>query len=288
MPTNGFPARRRVTKGLLPMTTITRDWTVARRGTDTSGRGIFASAFFWFVWLRMLADPRLDAFRDRIVVVQGPWMIKNGGGAVASAGYHDRGGCIDVRTWNLTLAEQAILWAVAAEYGFWFWKRDLAPAHGGMDEHGHAIAGWDHDLASGAAIQWTQARNGRDGLASNGPDYMVRRGPLVEFPPDQLLQEDDMFSDADRSTLNRIERGLGTFRSNELERDKRAAEKANAVAARQIAALGGLADRLTELANDTKDDATRQELQATRAAILKALADDPDVDGPDNPAPTEQ
>lgn len=269
------------------MPTITRDWTVARRGTDTSGRGIFASAFFWFVWLRMLADPRLAAFRDRIVVVQGPWMVKNGGGAVASAGYHDRGGCIDVRTWNLTLAEQAIFWAVAAEYGFWFWKRDPDPAHGGMDEHGHAIAGWDRDLAAGAAIQWTQAKNRRDGLSRNGPDYMKRPGPLVEFPPDHLLQEDDMFEEADRRRLERIERGFSTFRSKEGERDKRAAEKAKEVAKRQIALLGGLVDQLGEIANDTTDAATKRQVAGLKSAILAALAADPDVDGPDNPAPPE-
>lgn len=267
------------------MSATTRDWTVARRGTDTSGRGIFASAFFWFVWLRMLADPRLDGFRDRIVVVQSPWMIRNGGGAVDSAGYHDRGGCIDVRTWNLTLAEQAILWEVAAEYGFWFWKRDPDPARGGMDEHGHCIAGWDHDCAAGAVTQWGQARNGRDGLARNGPDYMTRRGPLVLFPPDELLQEDDMFDDAARAQLDRIERGLATFRSNELERDRRSAEKAKAVAARQIALVGGLVDQLTEIANDTKDGATKAQVKALKTAVLKALADDPDVDGADNPAP---
>lgn len=266
------------------MSGMTRDWTVARRGTDTSGRGIFASAFFWFVWLRMLADPRLDAFRARIVVVQGPWMVRNGGGADASAGYHDRGGCIDVRTWNLTLAEQALLWEVAAEYGFWFWKRDAAPEHGGMDEHGHGVAGWDNDCATGAVIQWGQARNGRDGLARNGPDYVVRRGPLVLFPPDRLLQEDDMFDDQARAQLDRIEKSLSTFRSNELERDHRAAEKAKEVAKRQIALVGGLVDQLTEVANDTSDDATKAQVQALRATVLRALADDPDVDGAENPA----
>ena len=42
-----------------------------------------------------------DAYVDRLgftpTIVQGAWMIKNGGGANASAGYHDRGGCLDLR-----------------------------------------------------------------------------------------------------------------------------------------------------------------------------------------------
>lgn len=268
------------------------DFRVARRGTDTSGRGIWMSAFMWLVWNRMLADPRLAAFRSRIVLVQGPFMRYNGGGAEASAGYHDLGGCIDIRTWNLTLAEQAIFWKVAAEYGFWFWKRDAA--HGGMDEHGHCIAGWDHPLASGAAYQWAQAKARRDGLAGNGPDYMRREGPLVLFPPAHLLKEDPMSNpdvtklvrethEASEQTLALLKR----FVPAEIQRDRNAARKAREVAKRQISTLGGVVDALTEVATEDDIDVLKRRLASLRGTVLEALAEDPDVDGADDPALSE-
>lgn len=260
-------------------------WTVARRSTDSSGRPIYASEFFWLAWTSMLQDKRLASFRHLITVVQGPWMEKvAGGGAAASKGYHNKGGCIDVRTWNLSSAQQQILWNVAREYGFWFWKRDLLPAHGGMEQHGHAIAGWDNDLAGGAVIQWQQAQNGRDGLARNGPDYMKRNGPIVLAPPARLLEEEMADSDEILRTVKRIERGLSTFRANEAERDKAAAEKARNVAKRQIQVLGGVVDQLGTLATETDIKALQKKLAAMQASITTHLADDPDVDGADNPA----
>ena len=63
----------------------------------------------------------------------------------------------------------------------------------------HLLLGTDRPLAKGAATQWQQYLAGRDGLASNGPDYMWRPSPVVTSPP-----EDDMFSDDDRKTLNAI------------------------------------------------------------------------------------
>lgn len=264
------------------------DFTVARRGTDSSGRPILATAFFWRVWQAVLDDDRVRPFAHLVVVVQGAFMARLGGGATASAGYHDLGGCWDVRTWNLTAEQERILWAVAWEYAICFWKRDMA--HGGMDEHGHGVAGWDRPLASGAAYQWTQARNRRDGLAGNGPDYMPRpKTPLPTFPPADLLRGDDLMSDAQFKALDgKLDRVLDRINATadaDRTRDQRAAQKAREVAARQIAALGGLADQLAQIAEGTSDDATREQLRNTRAAILKALADDPDVDGADNPAP---
>lgn len=260
-------------------------WTVARRGTDSSGRPIYASEFFWLVWTSMLQDKRLTSFRDKITVVQGPWMSKvAGGGATASAGYHDRGGCIDVRTWNLTAAEQQILWNVAREYGFWFWKRDELPAHGGMEQHGHAIAGWDHDLAGGAAMQWVQAKNGRDGLARNGPDYMKRNGPIVLVPPARLLEADMADSDEILRRVKELQKDLSTFRTNEVARDKDAAAKAKATAARQIKVLGGVVDQLGALATESDINALKKKLTQLQTTLVTHLAADKDVDGADNPA----
>lgn len=266
------------------------DFTVARRGTDSSGRPILATAFFWRVWQAILSDPRVEPFAHLVTVVQGAFMARLGGGAVASAGYHDLAGCWDVRTWNLTLRQQFILWTVAWEYGLCFWKRDMA--HGGMDEHGHAIGGWDKPLAGGAAYQWTQAQNGRDGFASNGPDYMKRPDtPLPKFPPAHLLREDYLMTDTARAQLNEIDNKLDRLlgrvndtASAERERDRAAAKKAKESKRQLVSTLGGVADQLGAIAESVEDDATKGQLRAVKNIVLAALAADPDVDGPDNPA----
>lgn len=270
------------------------DYTVARRGTDTSGRPILATAYFWAVWCAMLADPRLAAFAWKIVVVQGAFMARLGGGATASAGYHNLAGCWDVRTWNLTPAEQQLLWDVAAEYGIWFWKRDLNPAHGGMDEHGHAVAGWDRPLAAGAATQWAQAQARRDGLARNGPDYMLRRRPIVLTPPARLLQEDPMAAPDAQKKLDqilanqeRLERSLGKLSDAERSRFERDRARDKAAKSQMIGLLGSVVDQLTEIGNDVADDATKAQVRAVKTMILSALAANPDVDGADNPASAE-
>lgn len=286
---NGTPATHRVTKEL-PVT-LTLDFTVHQFGTDTSGRPIYATAANEAAFQAALADARLDSFRDKVVTVQGGFMSRLGGGAAASAGYHDLGGCRDVRTWNLTLAEQAVLWEVMDDYGIRFWKRDPSAEHGGMDEHGHGLAVWDHPLAPGAAYQATQARAGRDGLASNRPDYMPRKHPVLDQPPARIFKE-TMTMDADvkkaftalNKKLDALTEDLNTFRGNELKRDVAARDRARKSKADLVAKLGGLADQLTEVANDATDAATKKQVQALRATVLQALADDPDVDGPDNPA----
>lgn len=266
------------------------DFTVHQYGTDTSGRAILATAAFEKAFQAALADPRLDSFRSKIVTVQGAFMARLGGGASASAGYHDAAGCRDVRTWNLTLAEQAVLWIVMDDYGIRFWKRDLSAAHGGMDEHGHSLAVWDKPLASGAVYQASQARNGRDGLASNNPDYMPRKHPVLTEPPAWIFEEMTMDAEVTKAfekvngKLDELAADLNTFRENEWKRDRAAAVKARESKKALVTKLGGLADQLTELANDASDDATKQQVQALRSSILTALADDPDVDGPDNPA----
>lgn len=253
------------------------DFTVIRVGTDTSGRPIYSTAFFEKVWQHVLARPRIQPFRDKIVVVQGGFMSRvSGGGASASAGYHDLGGCRDVRTWNLSREEQAILWWEMALAGIYFWPRDAA--HGGMDPHGHCIAGWDRPLASGAAYQWQQAQNRRDGLASNGPDYVKPRPqPFVKFPPIEYVQEDDMYTDADRKKADQILAGVQASKTRdqaERQRDREHRQKL-------IATLGGIVDTLTELGDK---GATKEQVAALRKRVLAELRDDPEVTGPDNPA----
>lgn len=161
-------------------------WTVRRRGTDSSGRAIFASDYMWAVWLLVLAHPLIKPFAHKITITQGAWMTLAGGGANASAGYHDGGGCFDVRVWNLTDAEVRTLIRVLRLFGIAAWLRNLK--HGGFkDAHIHLVLGTDHDLDDGAAWQWREYVAGRNGLASAGPDYHWRPRPLVTTPP-----EDDM------------------------------------------------------------------------------------------------
>jgi hypothetical protein len=106
-------------------------FTVRRRGTDTSGRPIYMTDFAWAVWQDVLADPAIAPFASRIVIVQGGFMTRVGGGAAASAGYHDDAGCWDIRTWNLTAAQQvALIWALRKR-GVAAWRRAVATTSGG-------------------------------------------------------------------------------------------------------------------------------------------------------------
>ena len=256
------------------------DFTVRRYGTDTSGRPLYFTVAFWTVWCAALADPRLDGFRHRVVVVQGAHMALVGGGAAASAGYHDKAGCIDVRTWNLTLAEQALLWRVMDDYGIRFWKRGPASYMGGMDEHGHGLAVW--------------ARARQNGLSNGAPDYMPREHPVLEQPPAHAFKEDYMSSTAAEQKLDtalgllrEIGGDLTQFKNAEWKRDKNAATKAKKAKDDLVTALGGLADQLVEIEQHADDAATKAALRRVKNRLLEALAADPDIDGPDNPAPAE-
>lgn len=178
---------------------------VARRGTDSSGRGIYMSGWMWRCWQALVKDSRLAKIRDRIIPVQGPWMIYAGGGAEDSAGYHDRGGCVDCRSREFTNAEIALFVLVASEYGFQFWRRDAE--HGGMDPHLHGVFGSDYDLASGAQEQVRELLETPrgDGLAgSYGRDYEHRVTPIRLGPPNELLQEDYMATPEAEALLNQI------------------------------------------------------------------------------------
>lgn len=153
------------------------DFTVLRRGTDSSGRGIFATDYMWDWWQAVCAELGFSP-----VVTQGAWMAKNGGGAKDSAGYHDGGGTFDLRVWNLTDEQVAKTVRTLRRHGAAAWLRNQQ--HGGFeDPHIHFVLGSDSGLTPGARSQWSAYLNGRDGLASNGPDYHWRPEPLVLKPP---------------------------------------------------------------------------------------------------------
>lgn len=263
------------------------DFTVHRYGTDTSGRPLLFTAAFWDTWQRVLADPRVRPFAQRVVIVQGSFMAQAGGGASASAGYHDRAGAIDTRTWNLTRSELDTLIIVAREHGIALWRRDQQ--HGGMDPHAHGAAGWDHPHAAGIAFQWDEYRAGRDGLASRGPDYERRPSPLVLTPPpapEDYMATSDAESKLDKILANQaeLEQLVRQGKSAAWQRDKKAAEKAKEVADRQIAVLGSLVDMLTELDDEVDGVKLNRRVKQIKQTVLDHLAADPDVDGADNPA----
>lgn len=107
------------------------------------------------------------------VIVQGSW--RGGAGAQASAGTHDRGGVVDIRSRDFTAAQKAdaLLWLRRAGLIAW-----LRTPEQGFDEHIHALDYGNPDLDPSAARQVTAWANGRNGLANNGPDD----GPRVDVP----------------------------------------------------------------------------------------------------------
>lgn len=153
------------------------DFTVHAYGTDTSGRTIYMTAY-QHAWLEDVTA-ELDFVPT---IVQGAFMVRNGGGAADSAGYHDAAGCLDFRTWDLTADEAETLVRTLRRHGAAAWRRDHE--HGGMDPHCHIVLGTDVPLAPGATQQWRDYVQGFDGLASRGPDYEYRPNPLVLTPPE--------------------------------------------------------------------------------------------------------
>ena len=260
---------------------MARDYTVIRVGTDSSGRGIFMSRWMWRCWQALVADERLAAFAHLITIVQGPWMIRAGGGAADSAGYHDRGGCIDIRTWNLTLAQTLLFIKVASEYGFQFWRRGPGAMFGNMDPHAHCVFGSDAELTSGARDQVADllASPRRNGLAGGGLDYEKRYTPIRLAPLPGLLKKDYLMTSAAEKKLDSLSEKvdsltnkLGNLTDAEKRRYQDDRERQSKRYQNLVAKIGGLADQLEGEA---------------RTAVLRVLAEEPDVTGSDNPATQE-
>lgn len=168
------------------------DFTVAKRGTDSSGRAIFATDYMWSWWEAVCAELGFTP-----TITQGAFMARAGGGADASAGYHDGGGTFDLRVWDLTASqvEQAVRTLRAC--GAAAWLRNVQ--HGGFeDPHIHFVLGSDSPLSPGAAWQWLAYLNGGDGLSGGTRDYHPRPTPLVVEPPADLMEETMKPEDWDR------------------------------------------------------------------------------------------
>lgn len=156
--------------------TALRDAQVIRYGTDTSGRPVYMTRRMarWFDGLQV--ETGLDLW-----VAQGAYMTRVGGGAAASAGYHDRGGCLDISVRNLDAHERTLVVRAARRGGAATWLRDQT--HGGMDPHIHLVLDVDFDKPTEVAWQFDEYLAGRDGLSTRGKDYHWRPTPIVKTPP---------------------------------------------------------------------------------------------------------
>lgn len=138
-------------------------------GKDSSGRPLVVDD-------RTLAKLRRaeDRLGHKFTIVQGSW--RGGAGAAASAGTHDRGGVIDLRTWDLPSGITP--WQALVELrkaGLIAWYRTKVQ---GFDPHIHAVDYGNPDLHPSALAQVRAWERGENGLASGGPDD----GPKVPIP----------------------------------------------------------------------------------------------------------
>jgi hypothetical protein len=112
----------------------------------------------------------------KVTIVQGSY--RGSEGASASAGTHDGGGVLDLRTWNLTVAQRGSWTYHARAVGFIVWYRTTAQ---GFDPHLHVVAKGDSDLSASAAQQVKDAAAGLNGLRSRGRDTSNLRVPTFDY-----------------------------------------------------------------------------------------------------------
>lgn len=222
---------------------------VIRVGIDSSGRAILMTRYMADWW-----EGVVDELGFRPVITQGAWMARvPGGGAENSKGYHDGGGCLDLRVWDRTGRECDRMVHVTRSRGAGGWRRYTSQ---GMDEdHFHLVLGSDYGLTDGAAWQWQEYVAGRNGLASRGPDYEWRPDPLVLTPP-----EDDMAQYADQ-----------------LEQIIRQGEQARRrdVALRKI--VKATADMVEAIADSQQDEAIKRRITKAKNEVLAVLAEEADL-----------
>lgn len=114
----------------------------------------------------------------------------NAGGVSASAGTHDAGGTTDhgQDSWDELTIQR--------ECGAAAWGR--TPAEG-FDPHCHSVLCGCPHLSSGAADQVNDYRNGRNGLANNGPDtgpdvaYITWQDAYYKYAGDNPPEDERLF-----------------------------------------------------------------------------------------------
>lgn len=104
------------------------------------------------------------------------------GNVSQSGGTHDGGGAVDISVLNpeLSTSERDELVLALRELGCAAWLR--SPAQGDWPYHIHAIDSGATDASGQAKGQVTDYNNGRNGLASNGPDDGPEGSPRPLVP----------------------------------------------------------------------------------------------------------
>lgn len=226
------------------------------------------------------------------LITQGAFMALNpGGGAKASAGYHDRSACIDTRVSDLTDDEQQKVIRIARSVGWAIWRRD--EDHGGFSPHMHWVLLGEEDIATGAADQIRQYRDGLDGMGN--ADYHPRPPlPLPMFNYDKYLKELDMqmkdhvpgapddntVGEALRAAI-KLERAFNNFREGETRRHRELKEKISSGNQAIREQLRVLDDEIDALPSDAiSRDEMRRIVERLKTDIAKLLIDaDDDDDG---------
>lgn len=167
-------------------------------GRDTSGRPLVIDTR-----TRDKLRTAEAALGFEFTIVQGSY--RAGSGAAASAGTHDGGGVIDLRTWNLPASispHEAV--GALRRAGFIAWYRHRGQ---GFDPHIHAIDygnPWLHHSAAAQVRMWEQGFNG---LASWGrDDHPVRNIPKAVPAKRKAPKPKDWFDMASEADLRKIVR----------------------------------------------------------------------------------
>lgn len=247
---------------------------VVQFGLDTSGRPLLMTRWMHAVLERILEDPRVKPFAHLIPVVQGAWMARAGGGANASGGFHDFGGCLDLRLRNITTAQAEVFIWVASEYGFEFWRRGPSAQWGGFpDPHLHGIFIYDFGIEGHLAqLQVNSVFANDAGLDGPGVDYERRLRPIPTLNDVNNLMEDDMADEATQKTLARIETAANDA-VNEI-RGLKSAEANRAKATRQRDAA--LLELIEKLAPQIRTRAGKEQI-ANLKTLLQTHVDEPEV-----------
>ena len=104
-------------------------------------------------------------------IIQGSY---NRGGVSSSAGTHDGGGAVDL-VWHDIRRKNRVL----RKTNFAGWPRRRLP--GEWDRHWHGILIGNERASAAAKDQVRDYRNGRNGLANNGPDHWWRPKKIGPF-----------------------------------------------------------------------------------------------------------
>lgn len=172
-------------------------FTVYRYGIDAYGRDVLMTEYL-HDWL----EAYCAELGWRPQILQGAFMARIGGGAAASSGAHDAGGCLDLETEGRTVSQIDHMVNTARRRGAGAYRRDRTIRHGSMPPHMHLTLGTDRPLSSMAQTLWNSYLAGGDGLGAaagrpaNAPDYEWRPNPLVLTPPPEdwfdMATEDEL------------------------------------------------------------------------------------------------